>query len=76
MAKWIKAATANSPGQFRKRAEAAGESTAAFASEHAGDSGKRGKQARLAKTLMGMHHDNGGAVEKAARLYAKKKVHR
>lgn len=55
MKKWIKKATENSHGQFRAKAEKAGKSTAAFASEHADDSGKTGKQARLAKALMGMH---------------------
>lgn len=54
--KWIKAATENAHGQFRKKAEAAGESTKEFAAEHAGDAGKTGKQARLAKALMGMSH--------------------
>lgn len=53
--RWIKAATANAHGQFRKKAEAAGEGTREYADEHAGDSGKTGKQARLAKALMGMH---------------------
>jgi len=53
--KWIAGATANSHGQFRKKAEAAGESTRQFAAEHAGDSGKTGEQARLAQNLMGMH---------------------
>lgn len=53
---WIARATSNAHGQFAAKAEKAGKSTAEFASEHAGDSGKLGKQARLAKTLMGMHH--------------------
>lgn len=54
--KWIKKATENAHGQFKAKAEAAGKSTKEFASEHAGDSGKTGAQARLAETLMGMHH--------------------
>lgn len=54
--KWIKGATENSHGQFRAKAEAAGESTGAYAREHEHDSGKTGKQARLAETLMSMHH--------------------
>ena len=53
---WIKGATSNAHGQFRKKAEAAGETTRQFASEHASDSGKLGKQARLSQTLMGMGH--------------------
>lgn len=58
--KWIKSATANSHGQFRKKAEAAGESTKEFAREHKGDSDKTGKQARLALALMGAS----GAIKK------------
>lgn len=54
MANFIAKATANSHGQFRKKAEAAGMSTLAYAKEHAGDSGKLGKQARLAETLIGL----------------------
>lgn len=52
---WIKSATAGAHGQFKAKAERAGKSTAAFASEHSGDSGKLGKQARLAEALMSMH---------------------
>jgi hypothetical protein len=52
--KWIKAATENAHGQFRKKAESAGKTTREFAKEHEGDSGKTGKQARLAETLMGL----------------------
>lgn len=51
--KWIAKATEGAHGQFRAKAERAGETTREFADEHAGDSGKTGKQARLAKTLMG-----------------------
>lgn len=65
--KWIKAATANSHGQFRAKAKAAGESTKQFANEHASDSGKLGKQARLAKTLMGgfkkKRHESGDIMK-------------
>ena len=56
--KWIQSATENAHGQFRAKAEKAGESTAEFAREHEHDKGKTGKQARLAETLMGMHHDS------------------
>jgi hypothetical protein len=52
---WIKSAIKH-PGAFKAKAEAAGESTRAFAAAHAGDKGKTGAQARLAQTLMGMHH--------------------
>lgn len=54
--KWIKGATENAHGQFKAKAEAAGKSTREFAKEHENDSGKLGKQARLAETLMSMHH--------------------
>ena len=53
---WIKKATANSHGQFAAKAKAAGETTRQFAAQHDKDKGKLGKQARLAETLMGMHH--------------------
>ncbi len=59
--RWIAKATSNAHGQFRKKAEAAGESTKTFAREHEGDSGKTGKQARLALTLMGMSHKHSKA---------------
>lgn len=51
--KWIKKATAGAHGQFRAKAERAGESTRAFADKHKSDSSKTGKQARLALALMG-----------------------
>lgn len=66
--KWIKAATANAHGQFRAKAEAAGESTRTFAREHEGDSGKTGKQARLALALMGTHHGGSGAERRYKRM--------
>ena len=56
MAKWIKKATANAHGQFKAKAEAAGESTHAYAEKEKNASGKTGKQARLALTLMSMKH--------------------
>lgn len=52
--KWIAGAIKH-PGSFRRKADAAGKSTAEFAREHAGGSGTLGGQARLAQTLMGMH---------------------
>lgn len=54
--KWIKQATENAHGQFREKAEHAGKPTLAYAHEHEHDSGKTGKQARLAESLMAMHH--------------------
>lgn len=53
---WIKAATDNAHGQFRAKAERAGETTRQYAEEHKGDRGMTGRQARLAITLMGMRH--------------------
>jgi hypothetical protein len=53
--KWIAGATSNAHGQFAAKAEKAGKSTAEFASEKSDAPGVLGKQARLAKTLMGMH---------------------
>jgi len=47
---WIAGAIKH-PGSFSKAAKKAGKSTAAFASEHAHDSGTLGRRARLAQTL-------------------------
>jgi len=52
---WIKGAISH-PGAFSDKAKAAGKTTRAYAAEHASDSGRLGKQARLAETLMGMPH--------------------
>lgn len=49
---WMEKATANSHGQFKAKAKAAGKSTGAYADQMASKGGKTGKQARLAKTLM------------------------
>ncbi len=54
--KWIKAAVGKNKGVFGAKAKAAGESTSTYATEHEHDSGKLGREARLAKTLMSMHH--------------------
>lgn len=56
--KWIAGAIKH-PGSFKKKAEAAGKTTREFAAEKAGSSGKVGKQARLAETLMGMNKSRG-----------------
>lgn len=47
---WIKDAIKH-PGALSEKAKKAGMGTMAFAKEHKGDSGKLGKQARLAETL-------------------------
>jgi hypothetical protein len=65
--KWIQKATKHAHGQFRAKAEHAGESTHAFAEEHKGDSGKTGKQARLALALMGASGHSG--KKRKHRLY-------
>ncbi len=52
MAKWMKKAFANSHGQFKEKAEKAGESTKEYADKEKHAKGKLGKQARLA--LVGM----------------------
>lgn len=64
---WIKKATANSHGQFKAKAKKAGETTKQFAKEHAEDSGKLGKQARLAENLMGANPKG----SRASKLYDK-----
>lgn len=68
---WIKKATANAHGQFKAKAEAAGQTTKQFARLHDKDPGKTGKQARLAETLMSM----GGDKKKSRRetLYDRKR---
>jgi hypothetical protein len=66
--KWIKDATAGAHGQFKEKAERAGESTKEFAKEKASAPGKLGKEARLAETLMGM--------SKSRDRYAKKSIRR
>jgi hypothetical protein len=53
--KWISGAIKH-PGAFKAAAKRAGKTTREFAAEHAHDSGTLGKRARLAETLMGMHH--------------------
>lgn len=71
--KWIQSATKNAHGQFKAKAEAAGKSTRAFAEEHKHDSGKTGKQARLALALMGAS----GAIKtkKTSASEARKKMY-
>jgi len=54
--KWMQHAFDNAHGQFKAKAEHAGESTGAYAREHEHDSGKTGKQARLALVGMHAHH--------------------
>lgn len=64
--KWIKGAiNPEKKGVFRSKAEAAGKTTREFASEHSGDSGVTGEQARLAQNLMSMHHGKSASRYKA-----------
>lgn len=51
---WIAGAVKH-PGALTKKASVAGQSPMAFAEAHKGDTGKTGKQARLAITLRGLH---------------------
>lgn len=71
--KWIKGAiNPEHKGQFAAKAKAAGKTTRAFAAEKASAPGALGKQARLASTLMGMHHSG----PRATKRYASKTVSR
>lgn len=60
--KWIGKATENAHGQFRKKAEAAGETTREFAKEKEHAPGKLGAEARLAENLMAAN--KGGKAQK------------
>mgnify|MGYP001558972029 FL=1 len=51
---WIAAATAHNKGAFSAAAKRAGKSTAEYAQEKKSASGRMGKRARLAMTLMRM----------------------
>ena len=51
---WIAGATKNAHGQFAAKAKAAGMTTRQYARKMKNTSGKTGKQARLALTLMGL----------------------
>lgn len=51
---FIKKAVGNNKGVFSAKAKKAGMSTAAFATEKSDAPGRLGKEARLAKTLMGL----------------------
>ena len=66
--KWIAGATEHSHGQFRKKAEAAGMSTRAYAEKEKGAGGTLGKQANLALNLMGAS----GAIKKPKKARSEK----
>lgn len=69
--KWMKKAFANSHGQFRAKAEHAGESTKEFANEKEHAPGLVGKQARLAEAGMAAHkHKTHASLSKS--LYRRK----
>jgi hypothetical protein len=59
MSDWIKGAIKR-PGAFKAKAEKAGMSTASYADKEKNAPGRTGKQARLAKTLMGMRGGSRG----------------
>jgi hypothetical protein len=54
--KWMAKAFANSHGQFKAKAEKAGESTHEYAEKEKNAPGKTGKQARLALAGMKAKH--------------------
>ena len=58
---WIEGAVKR-PGALKRKAAAAGESTEEFAEAHQGDTGRTGKQARLALTLRKLSHHTTGHV--------------
>jgi hypothetical protein len=66
--KWIRGAIKHK-GAFKAAAERAGKSTREFAKEHEHDSGTLGKRARLAETLMGMHHGKSDRKPYRSKLY-------
>ena len=71
--KWMKKATENAHGQFKAKAEAAGESTLEFAHGHDKGSSTTAKHARLAEVLIGSHkkHKSSGHMIKS--MYGNKK---
>ena len=56
MGNWIAKATSEHKGSFRAAAKKHGESTKEYAENEKDASGKTGKRARLALTLMKMSH--------------------
>ncbi len=66
---WVKKAIPDShKGIFSAKAKRAGETTSEFAKDKADAPGTLGKEARLAETLMSMHH------KRRSRLYDRKKA--
>jgi hypothetical protein len=53
MANWIKKGASKHPGLFKKKAEAAGETTREYAQEKKNAGGKLGKEANFAINAMG-----------------------
>lgn len=68
--KWMAKAFENSHGQFKAKAEKAGESTHEFAEEKAHAPGKLGKQARLAEAGMNADHKKKSGLRE--KMYGKK----
>lgn len=62
----LNSAVSHSHGQFRAKAQRAGMSTHAYAEKEKNAGGKTGQQARLALTLMGMHHGSKHSAKEAA----------
>jgi hypothetical protein len=77
MAKWIRGAINPAhKGMEQHAAKKAGERTHEYMEGHKDAPGAAGSRARLGLRLEGMHHADGGPVDKAAKLYGKKKVKR
>ena len=66
---WVQKATSNAHGQFRKKAQEHGESTAEYARQEEHAPGKLGKEARLAENLMGLNHKRKKKPSHARRMY-------
>lgn len=53
---WIAKATSKHKGKFAAKAKAAGKTTKQYAEQKEGAPGSLGREARMAETLMSMHH--------------------
>lgn len=67
--KWIAGAVKGGKGKFAAKAKAAGETTREYAVEKKDAPGALGKEARLAETLMSMHHGGDKPKRKASAMY-------
>lgn len=67
--KWIAGAVKHGKGKFSAKAKEAGESTREYAAQEKDAPGKLGKEARLAETLMSMHHGGDKPARRASTMY-------